>query len=108
MSTTDVLIIIPTYNECDNRAPLVETLLETAGQRVVIVDDASPDGTGIVANELASRFPDRVNVLHRTAPDRGGWASPTSMVFAMPSTMARRWCVKWMPTCHTIPSASRV
>ena len=44
MSTTDVLIIIPTYNECDNLAPLVETLLETAGQRVVIVDDVLATG----------------------------------------------------------------
>ena len=61
-----VTVIIPTYNERDNIAPLVERLLEHDGVTVLVVDDASPDGTGAVADAAAAQHPGRVEVLHRT------------------------------------------
>ena len=61
-----VTVIVPTYNERDNIAALVERLLEHAEVSVLVVDDASPDGTGAIADALAQQHPGRVEVLHRT------------------------------------------
>ena len=61
----DVLVCIPTYNERDNIVSLVTEILEMPRIDVLIVDDASPDGTGEVAQHLASRSAGRVDVLHR-------------------------------------------
>ena len=61
----DVLVIIPTYNERENLPLLVPDVL-AHGYRVLVVDDDSPDGTGRVADELASGTSGRVEVLHRT------------------------------------------
>jgi dolichol-phosphate mannosyltransferase len=60
-------IVIPTYNEADNLPPLLAELwaLPIPEVKIIIVDDASPDGTGEVAEELASRQPGRVLVIHR-------------------------------------------
>jgi len=60
------LVIIPTYNERDNLTAVVQGLLRVPGLRVLVVDDASPDGTGDVADELARSTGGRVSVLHRT------------------------------------------
>jgi dolichol-phosphate mannosyltransferase len=60
------IVIIPTYNERANLPPLVEQLLAIAELRVLIVDDASPDGTGEIADEYAAANRARVQVLHRT------------------------------------------
>jgi dolichol-phosphate mannosyltransferase len=58
--------VIPTYNERENLPRLVPDVLEQSpGLDVLIVDDASPDGTGRLADELAERHPGRVHVLHR-------------------------------------------
>lgn len=57
--------IIPTYNERENLPELTARLLGLdLPLDVVYVDDGSPDGTGEVANELASSSP-RVSVIHR-------------------------------------------
>jgi dolichol-phosphate mannosyltransferase len=62
---SDTLIIIPTYNERDNLPALVQRLMaQPLTLDVLVVDDNSPDGTGQVADELASRNP-LVHVLHR-------------------------------------------
>jgi dolichol-phosphate mannosyltransferase len=59
------LVIVPTYNERANVERLVDNVLaQDARIDVLIVDDASPDGTGAVADVLAARIP-RVHVLHR-------------------------------------------
>lgn len=59
------LVIIPTYNESENLPRLVPMVLEQDERlEVLIVDDASPDGTGDVADSLAHREP-RVHVMHR-------------------------------------------
>lgn len=61
------LIVLPTYNERENIEKMVYTVLRLGeAYQVLIVDDASPDGTGTLADELATRI-DRVRVLHRPA-----------------------------------------
>lgn len=60
------LVVVPTYNERDNLPRLVPEILEVPGTEVLVVDDQSPDGTGAVADALATRHPGRVHVLHRT------------------------------------------
>jgi dolichol-phosphate mannosyltransferase len=61
------VVIIPTYNERDNITRLVRALIQHVGVGVMVVDDASPDGTGAAAEDLTREFPDRVEVVHRTA-----------------------------------------
>jgi dolichol-phosphate mannosyltransferase len=59
------LVIIPTYNERENLPRLLPMVLaQDPRLEVLIVDDASPDGTGAVANELAAEDA-RIHVLHR-------------------------------------------
>ena len=60
-----VLVIVPTYNERDNLPRVVPRILSQGDPfHILVVDDNSPDGTGDLADELATRS-DRVNVLHR-------------------------------------------
>ncbi len=65
-----VTVVIPTYNEVENVGPMAEALwgLGLPDLDVLIVDDASPDGTGEVADRLAAENPGRLFVLHRTGP----------------------------------------
>lgn len=61
------IVVIPTYNEADSLAGVVErALAASADLDVLVVDDGSPDGTGSIADALAARSR-RVHVLHRTA-----------------------------------------
>jgi dolichol-phosphate mannosyltransferase len=63
-----VVIVVPTYNERENLESLAEQVLALdARYQLLIVDDNSPDGTGVLADELAARFPGRVGVQHRPA-----------------------------------------
>ncbi len=60
------LVIIPTYNEIENLPIIVGRLFENnSNVDLLIVDDNSPDGTGQLADEIASKDK-RVTVLHRT------------------------------------------
>lgn len=60
------LVVIPTYNERVNLPVLVNELMKFSNVRVLVVDDASPDGTGEVADALAREHRGRVEVMHRT------------------------------------------
>jgi dolichol-phosphate mannosyltransferase len=59
-------VVVPTYNEAENITRLLPELLALAvALRVIVVDDASPDGTGALADQFAHDFPGRVVALHR-------------------------------------------
>ena len=82
-----VLVIIPTYNEAVTLPGVVRGLLDTAGGsdhdiEVLVVDDASPDGTGDLADELAATHAG-VHVLHRPVKDGLGPAYRAGFAWAM-------------------------
>jgi dolichol-phosphate mannosyltransferase len=62
-----IVVILPTYNERDNLPAMVEALMRIVGIHLLVVDDGSPDGTGTLADELASTHGGRLRVLHRDA-----------------------------------------
>src|SRR5919205_2245378 len=71
-------LVLPTYNEAENlerivRASLPELARGTPDHHILVVDDGSPDGTGQIADRLASEF-EQVEVLHRTAKEGLGRA----------------------------------
>lgn len=65
-------LVLPTFNEAENlervvtAARAVLTQAAPEGFRILIVDDGSPDGTGVIADHLAGEHPGEVEVLHRT------------------------------------------
>jgi len=62
-----VWVVLPTYNEAENLGPISGAILAALpAATLLVVDDDSPDGTGRLADELASTDP-RVQVLHRAA-----------------------------------------
>jgi dolichol-phosphate mannosyltransferase len=70
----DVLVIVPTYDEAESLGPLLDRLRDALPDAdVLVVDDGSPDGTGDLADEIAS-VDSRVSVLHRTRKDGLGRA----------------------------------
>lgn len=59
------LVIVPTYNECENIARVINSVLGMdARLEVLVVDDGSPDGTGDIVATMASSNP-RVHLLQR-------------------------------------------
>jgi dolichol-phosphate mannosyltransferase len=69
-----VLVIIPTYNERDNLEAIVARVRAAVPEvDVLVVDDASPDGTGELADRLATGD-ERVHVLHRPGKEGLGVA----------------------------------
>ncbi|SDK69936.1 polyprenol monophosphomannose synthase [Streptomyces indicus] len=85
---TALTVVMPTYNEADSLPAAVEALMALAGElpglSLLVVDDASPDGTGELAERLAARHnrdADRIRmrVLHRTEKDGLGRAYAAGM-----------------------------
>jgi dolichol-phosphate mannosyltransferase len=81
--TTSVLVVIPTYNERDNVVPVI-TRIHTAvpSAHILVVDDASPDGTGEVVDRL-SEADARVHVMHRAGKDGLGAAYLAGFAWAL-------------------------
>ena len=66
-----VWVVMPTYDEALNLERVIEATRDhlPAGGRILVVDDNSPDGTGAIADRLASDW-DAIEVLHR--PEKEG------------------------------------
>lgn len=72
VALADCTVVIPTYNERENIAELIQRILEMSRFRVLVVDDNSPDGTAAVVATLAADEP-RVGLLLR--PEKRGLGS---------------------------------
>jgi dolichol-phosphate mannosyltransferase len=81
------LIVIPTYNEKECVAAIVEAVRDAVPlATVMVVDDSSPDGTGAIADQLAARD-GQVRVLHR--PGKEGLGAAYLQAFAI--ALAEGW-----------------
>jgi dolichol-phosphate mannosyltransferase len=81
-----IAVVVPTYNEAANLPILAERLLglPLPNLRLVIADDNSPDGTGAIADDLATDAgDDRMVVLHRKVKEGIGRAHIGGMVESM-------------------------
>jgi dolichol-phosphate mannosyltransferase len=77
-------LILPTYNEAENIRPIVHAAREQLrpGDRILVVDDDSPDGTGRIADQLATEV-DGLEVLHRRAKQGLGRAYLAGFAYAL-------------------------
>ncbi|HQY91328.1 polyprenol monophosphomannose synthase [Caldilinea sp.] len=90
---TTITVVIPTYNEADNLAAMAEAIfaLHLPTLQLLIVDDASPDGTGRIADELAAHYNGmtplsprlRMAVIHREGKGGLGTAYVAGMLRAI-------------------------
>src|SRR3972149_11032574 len=77
---TDTWVVLPTYDEADNLQPICAAILaRLPGATLLVVDDASPDGTGELADAMAAADP-HGRVLPR--PGQGGAARAYPAGFA--------------------------
>ena len=94
-----VWVVLPTYNEAENLAPISAAIREALpGATLLVVDDGSPDGTGQIADELAAAD-DHVRVRHRAANRVS--VGRTSTASAWRSRAERRSSCRWTPTGPT-------
>jgi dolichol-phosphate mannosyltransferase len=71
---SETLIIIPTYNECENACAIAQAVLDSSPDAdLLFVDDNSPDGTGPIIDGLVAAD-ERIHVLHRKEKDGLGRA----------------------------------
>src|ERR1043165_5806554 len=78
-----ILVALATYNEKDNLSPLVAEIRRTIAEGdVLIMDDRSPDGTGVLADGLAVQDP-KIHVIHRSGKLGLGTAILAMMRYAI-------------------------
>jgi dolichol-phosphate mannosyltransferase len=81
-------VVLPTYNEAENVAAMVHAIRTSLAAswpcRVIVVDDASPDGTGEIADRLAATDP-VMRVLHRPRKEGLGPAYADGLAAALES-----------------------
>ena len=66
-STSDSVVIRPTYNERETVAAIIEAVLRQPNQMdVLIIDDGSPDGTAAIVREKIAEHPGRVHLVERS------------------------------------------
>ena len=91
------LIILPTYNERRNIEGIVAAIFDVLPEtHILIVDDNSPDGTGRLADSIATSDDKSFCVAQNQKQE--DWYPPTLMVFVGLSTRNTTVFLKWMPT----------
>jgi dolichol-phosphate mannosyltransferase len=63
----DSIVIIPTYNECENIEKIIRAVFALEhGFHILVVEDNSPDGTAAIVKRLQEEFPERLYMIERT------------------------------------------
>lgn len=82
---TDTIVIIPTYNEIENIEAIIKAVFSQSDTiHVLVVDDNSPDLTGLKVKELQKEFPDRLFLEVRKLKSGLG----TAYIYGF------KWCLK--------------
>ena len=67
MTTSDSIVIIPTYNEKENIEKIIRAINKLDKQfHILVIDDGSPDGTGAIVKRMQQEMPDRLFLIERT------------------------------------------
>lgn len=83
-SKVDSVVIIPTYNEKENIAAIIEAVLELPHAfDVLVIDDGSPDGTATIVREKMDEHPGRVHLVERKGKLGLGTAYITGFKWAL-------------------------
>lgn len=81
---SDSIVIIPTYNEKENIANIIDAVLSLPHQfDVLVIDDNSPDGTANIVKDTISRIPERVHIIERSGKLGLGTAYITGFKWAL-------------------------
>lgn len=80
-----VCVVMPTYNEAANLPAIVRAVfdLDLPELTMLIVDDNSPDGTGDIAEQLATTYSPRLSVMHRPGKQGLGTAYVSGFGWAL-------------------------
>lgn len=86
---TDALVIIPTYNEKENIALIIDAIFSFSESfHILVVDDASPDGTSDIVATLQETYPDRLYLMRREKNPGLGAAYIDGFKFALKKNYA--------------------
>ena len=78
------VIIIPTYNEKENIAKIIRAIFALeGGYHIIIIEDGSPDGTGMIVKQLQAEFPERLFMIERSGKQGLGTAYITGFKWAV-------------------------
>lgn len=81
---SDVVIIIPTYNEIENISNMLDTVMALPDSfDVLVIDDNSPDGTASAVRAAMQKYPGRVHLLERSGKLGLGTAYITGFKWAL-------------------------
>jgi len=79
----ETLIFTPTWNEAENIELLIRDVFANMPEcHMLVVDDYSPDGTGQIAENMKSEFPN-LHVIHRDGRRGRGWAGIAGYIWAL-------------------------
>ena len=64
---SDSIVIIPTYNECENIEKIIRAVFALEHDfHILVVEDNSPDGTAAIVKRMQEEFPERLYMIERT------------------------------------------
>ena len=78
------LVIIPTYNECENVSKMIDKVMSLEGEfSILVVDDGSPDGTASIVRARQADYPQRLHIIERSGKLGLGTAYITGFRWAL-------------------------
>ena len=84
MTTSDSIVIIPTYNEKENIENIIRAVFSLEKTfHILVIEDGSPDGTATIVKVLQKEFPDRLFMIERTGKLGLGTAYITGFKWAI-------------------------
>ncbi|HET6567411.1 MAG TPA: polyprenol monophosphomannose synthase [Rhodothermales bacterium] len=77
-------VVVPTYNEANNIASVLQRVAEQeTGIDAIVVDDSSPDGTARLVRQFEGQFPGRIHLIERSAKQGLGTAYIAGFKYAI-------------------------